>query len=118
MAKQTINVGSSANDGTGDKNRVAFQKTNANFTELYDTKVESVTGSAVDNTDPLNPVINSSGGVGTLQEVTDLGNITDKDINVNRLGLYDNVNANYGIVQLSDNVFDFFNSALEQMRDY
>ena len=113
MAKQTINVGSSANDGTGDKNRVAFQKTNANFTELYDTKVESVTGSAVDNTDPLNPVINSSGGVGTLQEVTDLGNITDKDINVNRLGLYDNVNANYGIVQLSDNVFDFFNSALE-----
>ena len=42
MAKETINVGSSANDGTGDKIRVAFQKTNANFTELYDTKLESV----------------------------------------------------------------------------
>ena len=42
MAKQVINVGTSANDGTGDKIRVAFQKTNANFTELYDTKLESV----------------------------------------------------------------------------
>lgn len=36
MAKQTINIGSSANDGTGDKIRVAFQKTNSNFDELYD----------------------------------------------------------------------------------
>lgn len=34
--------------------------------------VQSVTGSAVDNTDPLNPVINSTGGVTpTLQEVLD-----------------------------------------------
>jgi hypothetical protein len=35
--------------------------------------VQSVTGSAVDNTDPLNPVINSTGGGGTptLQEVLD-----------------------------------------------
>lgn len=37
MAKQTINVGSSANDGTGDPNRTAFQKINANFTELYNS---------------------------------------------------------------------------------
>lgn len=35
MSKQVINVGSSADDGTGDKNRIAFQKCNANFTELY-----------------------------------------------------------------------------------
>jgi len=35
MAKQTINVGSTANDGTGDKLRDAFVKVNANFTELY-----------------------------------------------------------------------------------
>ena len=31
----TINVGSTANDGTGDSLRVAFQKANSNFTELY-----------------------------------------------------------------------------------
>lgn len=36
MAKQTINVGASANDGTGDSLRSAGQKINANFTELYD----------------------------------------------------------------------------------
>tara|TARA_R110000772_G_scaffold111680_6_gene215768 strand:+ start:4306 stop:5193 length:888 start_codon:yes stop_codon:yes gene_type:complete len=35
MAKQTVNVGSTANDGTGDKLRDAFVKVNANFTELY-----------------------------------------------------------------------------------
>ena len=35
MAMQTIGVGSSANDGTGDAPRTAGQKINANFTELY-----------------------------------------------------------------------------------
>ena len=35
MAKITINVGSAANDGTGDTLRGAFQNVNANFTELY-----------------------------------------------------------------------------------
>ena len=35
MTKQTINIGSSANDGTGDPLRTAFTKINANFTELY-----------------------------------------------------------------------------------
>jgi len=57
MAKQVINVGSSANDGTGDKNRVAFQKINSNFDELYD-----------------------GDGAGTLQQVTDNGNTTTNDI--------------------------------------
>ena len=36
MAKQTINIGTVANDGTGDPLRTAFNKTNQNFTELYD----------------------------------------------------------------------------------
>jgi cyclophilin family peptidyl-prolyl cis-trans isomerase len=36
MAKQTIGIGSSANDGTGDPLRTAFNKTNENFTEVYD----------------------------------------------------------------------------------
>jgi len=35
MAKQTINIGSSPNDGTGDPLRDAMDKTNDNFTELY-----------------------------------------------------------------------------------
>ena len=36
MAKQTINIGTTANDGTGDPIRTAFDKANDNFTELYD----------------------------------------------------------------------------------
>ena len=35
MAKQIINIGASANDGTGDPLRNAFDKANDNFTELY-----------------------------------------------------------------------------------
>jgi hypothetical protein len=35
MAKQTINVGSNANDGTGDPLRTAFRKINDNFDELF-----------------------------------------------------------------------------------
>ena len=35
MAKQEINIGVVANDRKGDSLRAAFQKINANFTELY-----------------------------------------------------------------------------------
>jgi hypothetical protein len=35
MAKQVIGIGTTANDGTGDTVRSAFDKTNDNFTELY-----------------------------------------------------------------------------------
>ena len=35
MAQETINIGTSPNDGTGDPLRNAFNKANLNFTELY-----------------------------------------------------------------------------------
>ncbi len=35
MAKQSINIGATANDRTGDSLRAAFTKVNENFTELY-----------------------------------------------------------------------------------
>ena len=37
MAKQVIDIGSTANDGTGDTLRDAMTKANSNFTELYAT---------------------------------------------------------------------------------
>ncbi len=50
MAKQTINVGTSANKGDGDPLRTAFTKINQNFTEVYlgpvvytQTQVDSLT---------------------------------------------------------------------------
>ena len=48
MAQQVINIGSVANDGTGDPLRDAFDKVNDNFTELYSDDmgdVNSVNGS-------------------------------------------------------------------------
>lgn len=44
MAKQVVNIGTSANDGTGDPLRTAFDKINDNFTEVY-------TGAAFSNVD-------------------------------------------------------------------
>ena len=49
MAKQTINIGTVANDGTGDTVRDAFDKVNDNFTELYTDDagdVNSITATA------------------------------------------------------------------------
>jgi hypothetical protein len=37
MSNQMINIGSSANDRSGDPIRTAFDKVNANFTELYNS---------------------------------------------------------------------------------
>ena len=56
MAQQTINIGTVANDGTGDPLRTAFDKVNDNFTEVYgfddsyDVQVISTSTSAVKNT--------------------------------------------------------------------
>jgi len=51
MAKQTINIGSSANDGTGDPLRTAFTKINANFTELYGGD-DDATNFVIEDTSP------------------------------------------------------------------
>ena len=42
MAKQIINIGTAANDGTGDPLRSAFTKVNSNFTELYEHDANNV----------------------------------------------------------------------------
>lgn len=54
MAKQTINIGTSPNDGTGDPARTAFTKANDNFTELYDKT------SNVDNTSDANKPVSTA----------------------------------------------------------
>ena len=45
MAQQTINIGTTANDGTGDPLRTAFDKINDNFDEIYGA---SATGTNID----------------------------------------------------------------------
>ena len=50
MAQQTVSIGSSANDGTGDPLRTAFTKINANFSELYGDTAEA--NDILDDTTP------------------------------------------------------------------
>jgi hypothetical protein len=52
MAQQIINIGTAPNDGTGDPIRVAFNKTNSNFTEVYGLIPEDVSD-LTDTTDLL-----------------------------------------------------------------
>lgn len=49
MAKQTINIGTTANDGTGDTIRASFDICNDNFTELYDADAALGALAAKDN---------------------------------------------------------------------
>ena len=82
MAKQTINIGTSANDGTGSTLRAAFDITNDNFTELYDGsggllhKIEGTnfTGSLLvghSTTGTLSSAQNNTGiGIGALDALT------------------------------------------------
>lgn len=76
MARQNINIGTSANDKTGDPLRTSFTKTNANFTELYanvatlTTNVATLTNdiSTIDYADILNAPAD-------LSEFTDTTNL-------------------------------------------
>jgi hypothetical protein len=61
MAKQTVNIGASANDGTGDPLRTAFDKINDNFDEVYNLLLTADQLEAISNADgtpsSLNPFV-------------------------------------------------------------
>jgi len=73
MAKQVINIGTTANDGTGDPLRSAFDKVNDNFTELYTDDagdVNSITATA--------PIVRDSATGAVTISLADLGVTTGK----------------------------------------
>ena len=88
MAQEIINVGITANDGTGDKVRDAFIKVNSNFTEIYDEGGANITvNNPVTSTETtldvaLADLNTGGGGTPTLQQVTDEGNETTNYIKV------------------------------------
>lgn len=101
MAKQTINIGSTANDGTGDPLRTAFQKINDNFAELYgvdndlntldanlDVRTYSITTTTTNGDITITP--NGTGNI-------NLGSIT---INGSRITANDSstININEGVI--------------------
>jgi hypothetical protein len=70
MARQNLNLGSAANDGTGDTLRVAGQKINQNFAEIYETlsgdSGQVSTGVALTNTGITFEGVTVNGVVTTL----------------------------------------------------
>lgn len=60
MAQQIINIGGTANDGTGDPLRTAFTKANQNFSELY---AKGAAGSNLDLSDNKIEATNSNGNI-------------------------------------------------------
>ena len=62
MAKLNINIGSTANDGTGDDLRTAGDKINDNFTELYNFDSQGIVNKA-----KLQQVLNSSDSYGSFK---------------------------------------------------
>jgi hypothetical protein len=95
MAQQTIDIGTVANDGTGDTLRNAFDKANDNFTELY----ASGGGDLVEDTSPQlggnldlngNKITGSAGTVTTDQPIIDVAQ-TWNDAAVTFAGIKANV---------------------------
>lgn len=89
MAKQSINVGATANDKKGDSLRAAFQKVNANFTELYtalglaadgtlNLGAFEFTGSVMSTTDSSSITIDQA--VTVTSDLTVDGNITAQNL--------------------------------------
>ena len=72
MSKQTINVGTNQDDGTGDNLRSAFVKVNENFTEIYTelggTALSniSMSGSTITTDDSNSGIIIDPQGSGTI----------------------------------------------------
>jgi hypothetical protein len=78
MAKQVINIGAVANDGTGDTLRAAFDKVNDNFTEAYNLDINQL--SNVDTTGVTNGKVlayNSTTGKFQPSALVYASNLTD-----------------------------------------
>jgi len=79
MTQQVINIGSSANDGTGDPLRQAFDKINDNFSELY---ARGAAGSNFDLSDNDIEAINSNGGINLIPNGTGKVVVEDDSVTV------------------------------------
>jgi hypothetical protein len=72
MSKQTINVGTNQDDGTGDSLRAAFVKVNDNFTEVYNElggvalSNISMSGSTISTDTANSGIIIDPNGTGTI----------------------------------------------------
>ena len=97
MAQQTINLGTSANDGLGDNLRSAMDKVNDNFDELYGANSVSsniaLSGNTVSTYATNQDIVLGPDGTGTIRTASDLiPDVTNTryigNANVRHLGAY------------------------------
>ena len=101
MAKQTVNIGSAPNDGTGDNLRDGATKINDNFTEVYNytngfIDYNDTTGSISLVSDTWTTIPNDGQGAFSNntykpQGVTDLMDVSDGSIDPTQLTLGDTI---------------------------
>lgn len=92
MTQQNINIGTVANDGTGDPLRDAFNKVNSNFTEIATdlaTAISSIPTDVSDLTDNNNLL---TGGVTVPEDIADLTDVngllnTTGDLQINGVSI-------------------------------
>ena len=100
MTQQSINIGSAANDGTGDPLRTAFDKINDNFNEIYDklggASLSNITlsGSTITNTVTNGDLTIETNGTGKV--------IINDDLEVK--GTTTEINAT--VMQIEDNLLE------------
>jgi hypothetical protein len=80
MAQQVINIGGTANDGSGDPLRTAFTKANQNFAELY---AKGAAGSNLDLSDNKIEATNSNGNVELVPNAAGRVVVVDDSITIN-----------------------------------
>ena len=97
MARQSINIGSQANDGTGDDLRTAMHKINTNFTELYaETAVDSgitISGNTISSNRSDDDIVFEPSGAGavrfpavTINDNSITGTRSNEDLTISAAG--------------------------------
>ena len=104
MARQAINIGSTANDGTGDPLRTAFNKINDNFVEVYgalnpSTSNLKLVGDSLTSENTKGTITIDPAGTGTI-ELASSANITGS---LTVTGLVDAVSLNVDTLTTSSN---------------
>lgn len=98
MAKQVINIGTNANDGTGDPLRTAFDKANQNFNELYTDDTNDV--SSIVATAPI--ARNNATGIVTIS-------LNDNGIDASKLNVTGNGSNGQVLASDGDGSFTWTN---------
>jgi hypothetical protein len=111
MAQQTINIGTNPNDGTGDPLRTAFDKTNDNFTELYN---ENAIGFPYTGSAQITSSEDMSGAVlGVTGSIEVFGDIYAQNIQCNQLQAPFSSDTR---IELNDDSIEYFIDDQSMMR--